>query len=159
MGYRILVAFDGSEQAGRAVNKALEFFGPVDDAQIDIVCALSYGSITSTHESSPAVPINGLGSFYCEQGDIADSIALAKAETLTKLQDKLADTFVGAKCTVTYNAVVASSIAEGIADFAAEAQSDMIFMGCRGLGRVRAAIGSVSLALLKETPTPVMLIK
>lgn len=159
MGYRILVAFDGSEQAGRAINKALEFFGPVADAQIDVVCALSYGGIASTRDSSPAVPLNGLGNFYCEQGDIADSIASAKAETLAKLQNNLAPTFANAQCSVTYNAVVASSIAEGIADFAAEAQSDMIFMGCRGLGRVRAAIGSVSLALLKETPTPVMLIK
>ena len=46
-----------------------------------------------------------------------------------------------------------------ICDYAKENDIDCIFMGRRGLGGIRAALGSVSTAVLRNTDLPVMVVK
>jgi nucleotide-binding universal stress UspA family protein len=104
-------------------------------------------------------PLNGLGTYFCDQTDIADSIAAAKNEAIANMTERLAPRFANCACDIKYTAVVGSNIAEGIVDYAEEANVDLIIMGCRGLGAVRAAIGSVSQAVLRQVPMPVMLLK
>lgn len=48
--------------------------------------------------------------------------------------------------------------AEVIADIARREHADMIVMASRGLGRVRAAIGSTVLELLQDAPCPVLVV-
>lgn len=48
---------------------------------------------------------------------------------------------------------------EVIADYAKEQKVDCIVMGRRGLGAIRAALGSVSSAVLRSVDLPVMVVK
>jgi nucleotide-binding universal stress UspA family protein len=63
--------------------------------------------------------------------------------------------FEGADLEVRYEAREGHA-AEVVGDLARERGADVIVMGSRGLGRVRAAIGSTVLDLLHDAPCPVL---
>ena len=50
------------------------------------------------------------------------------------------------------------SPAEALASYAAEHGADLVVVGPRGLGRLRAALGSVTTKLLHDAPCPVLVV-
>ena len=49
--------------------------------------------------------------------------------------------------------------AADILSYAEKVDADLIVMGSRGLGAIRGVLGSVSYAVLREAPMPVLVIK
>ena len=49
--------------------------------------------------------------------------------------------------------------AADILGYAEKVNADLIVMGSRGLGAIRGVLGSVSYAVLREAPMPVLVIK
>lgn len=67
------------------------------------------------------------------------------------------DAFEGADLDVSYE-TRRGRPAEVLADVAREHDADLIVMGSRGLGRMRAAVGSAVLDLLHDAPCPVLVV-
>lgn len=153
----ILVPYDKSEHAHSALATAIEMaskeekasvtvlyvtgFMNFDDPNIDVVARMA-GIPTVTKEDVAAARENFLKA--CEQEvrediesldlDIPDNVAFD-----IKLESGQA---AGAICT-----------------YATKWDIDCIVMGRRGLGAVRAAIGSVSFAVLRDLDLPVFIVK
>ena len=129
----VLVAYDGSDAARRAIQKTAELLGSRRAVVLTVwKPGLSVDEVSDTQGQARAERI-------AEEGDeLAQSLGL-QAETLA----------VAAKGTV----------AETIIERARERDVAAIIVGSRGLSGIRARLeGSVSMAVLKESPSPVLIV-
>lgn len=159
MKYRkILAAFDKSDQATDAVKAA------VDLALDDPACTVSVLAVMPSMTDSMA--FSGL------DGDILGATNMSfDGELLGQMQDNamthemsdmqaaLADIVapLGDRCTMSIS--FSSSPATGILGFSKKNDCDLIVMGSRGLGALRGLLGSVSFAVLRSAPIPVLIVK
>ena len=143
---KILVAYDGSEHAKRALNAALElvdhklaekilittsYIPDTDDPAFDVAARMS-GNMNEEVPETPA-PIEQLRK---------------ELEPTTKKYGDVVDTFV-----------TRAKPQDAIVTIATDNACDLIVMGRRGMSGISAMLGSVSKAVLANSSLPVFLVK
>jgi nucleotide-binding universal stress UspA family protein len=131
----LVVGYDGSRESDAAVEYAARRAG-------------STGRLVVVHAVAPPPTLVGVVAVGGESGDhgvaVLDALLMEHAEALT------ATTFdLEAPRATPVDALLAA---------ASEADADEIVVGCRGLGRIESALGSVSSELLRRADRPVVVI-
>ena len=151
----ILVPYDKSDSAKRALETALDFAALNEEARVTLFFAAP-------------VPEFATGEFMAASR-MSGSIRLTP-EDIDRMQQDYLD-FERATLDEDIQAVIAEQgeklkvvVGQGkpskaILDFAAEDKSDLIVMGCRGLNAVAGMLGSVSYAVLRNANSPVLVEK
>lgn len=156
MGYRnLLVAYDGSVSAGKAVESAFSLVGDRPEAHVTImrICGLR----EEEEGDFSFAELNAAGHEVT-----SDDYRAAQREYLERKLDSLKEAIMpyaeGVRSQVTCH-VEQGKPAKRIIEYAEEHGCDLIVMGCRGLNAVRGVLGSVSYAVLRTSPVPVLIAK
>ncbi len=155
---RIMIAYDGSDTAKKALNYVEYMLPHQAHTELDIVAISNY--------TVPTVP-----SWYGIASDFQpidpetvvsvrdEHLKREQAQIVEELKDIL-DKFNDYNGEIKVEVLTQGlSIADTLLDYASENQCDLIVMGSRGLGPVRAAFGSVSYQILHNATMPVMVVK
>ena len=158
MGYRnLLVAYDGSESAGKAVESAFKLVGDRRNVSARLVQHNICGLREEEEGDFSFAELNAAGHEVT-----SDDYRAAQREYLERkldvLKDDIAPYLRGYRNQVTCH-VEQGKPAKRIIEFAEEHGCDLIVMGCRGLNAVRGVLGSVSYAVLRTSPVPVFIAK
>lgn len=158
MGFKnILVPYDNSEHAQRALKEAIELVGDDAEAAIHVVEVaappqdLVYSSLSK----------NGFGMGVSSVGklDFATLVEQRNEKDDEKLQDAIGDMVKNFPGTLTAEVIFGIYTIETITDAAEHYDCDLIVMGSRGLGAIRGALGSVSYGVLRTAEIPVLVVK
>jgi nucleotide-binding universal stress UspA family protein len=133
---QVVVGYDGSDRARKALDAARRVAAP--GARVKVVYA---------HRVPPEL------TYYEFFQDVLAELERGAQETVESARDA----FEGADLDVSYE-TRRGRPAEVLADIAREHDADLIVMGSRGLGRMRAAVGSAVLDLLHDAPCPVLVV-
>ncbi len=152
----ILVPYDGSDHAQRALAMAADLAADAPDAKINIV------NVIATSDFSPKY---GKGNPFWHPYDSMDEasyskmISDAKQSAIIDLKADLALMLekLGDKAVV--DVITSAGTGAGVVDYAADHDCDVIVMGSRGLGGIRGLLGSVSYSVLGESDLPVIVVK
>ena len=147
----LLVPFDGSDSAYRAVEAAMEM-GRVA-GQVDIT-VLTVRKMSDSEVSTYDVAARLAGMAATSDGrarqdaqsEAGQSTVQSYFESLPENIDLKIDAIRG-------------NPSDAIVDYARDHKIDCIVMGSRGLGGIRAVLGSVSTAVLRDTAVPVLIVK
>jgi nucleotide-binding universal stress UspA family protein len=133
----IVVGFDGSDHAREALRRA---------------CALAAEGSSVTVLTAYRIPPEVRQYEFFE--DLVGAFRQAAEETLAGAREIVPD---GAPFEVRY-VTAEGAAAVVLAACARERGADLIVVGTRGLGRLRAALGSVTMRLLHDPPCPVLVV-
>lgn len=137
----ILLPVDGSENAARAVQRAIELSKETDTK---LLLVTAFPPIVSGNVKS-FFSAEEIQSYYQEEGQKA--LAPGKA-------------MLDAAGVAYESEVLVGPVAQSIADYAKKKQADTIIMGTRGLGTVTGMLlGSVTTKVLSLVDIPVLLVK
>ena len=142
----ILVPFDGSKHAMRAIKAAIGLVRDTD-SKVTILNVVSMSVAPTISESDPVVGSTPTYIDYKDYEDLYD-------DSLKKQREKMI-TAVQAE----FNTIAHPSAVQAIADYCEAHNCDMIVMGRRGLGAIRGILGSVSSGVLRSTDLPVLTVK
>lgn len=155
----ILVPYDGSRQAQDAFKMAIDLAKESQNTTIKVV------KIVDAKALSQAVGAKGGETFDSNitidvdptkyNSQMEAGIAAAQA-ILTSDINELAKDYTGP---VETTVLPSNDPARRIVEFADGNDIDLIIMGRRGLGAIRGMLGSVSTAVLRDTPIPVLTVK
>lgn len=142
-----LVPFDGSSSAYHAVNTAIEVgAGETIDVTILQVQRMNDNDITTF---DVAAKLANLAAANSNAGD-------SKASTQSFIQDYFES--LGENVNVSI-VVQRGAPADVICQYARDNDIDCIVMGRRGIGGIRAVLGSVSTAVLRDSDLPILVVK
>ena len=139
----IMVPFDGSEHATRAILAAKYLAKTIEGAKIHVVTVVPAGSFDM-----------GVAEVEEYQSVLEKKAAAGKERLVEEVAGIIAE---GEG--VTIEAVVSTSPIEGITRYAEKNGIDLIIMGSRGKGGLRGMLGSVSYGVLHAASMPVMTVK
>lgn len=154
----IMVAYDGSEPSQEALVVAKDMAGEDPEATIHIVSIIPVG-MTGVGVESPISPITGMSQIFPDMSAYEAMMDNSRQSTIESVREQIGDMFEDVACNVTIGAYASNKASSGIVDYAKEHSVDMIVMGRRGLGALRAMLGSVSYAVLHEADIPVVTVK
>lgn len=153
----ILVPFDGSEPSQRALQAALQMSSadtPVVVTVLKVAAPMNFDD--STFEI--AARMAGVPKIDAELLDATRSNY--NNEHRKGIQDQIQKFFASVPANIDIQIVVENGRPqEVICDYANDNDIDCIVMGRRGLGAIRAALGSVSFAVLRGVDLPVLVVK
>ena len=142
----ILVPFDGSKHAMRAIKAAIGLVRDTD-SKVTILNVVSMSVAPTISESDPVVGSTPTYIDYKDYEDLYDdSLKKQREKMITAVQ-------------VEFNTIAHPSAVQAIADYCEAHNCDMIVMGRRGLGAIRGILGSVSSGVLRSTDLPVLTVK
>lgn len=154
----IMVPYDGSEHAARALAYAEKLAAALPDAHVFIVHVMPSDMVDAEDlddgGSLNGVPL-GLIDRSAYQGLVERAIDRARDKVAAALQDDIA----GMGDAVTVDVVADPSAADAIVYYAKTHDIDLIVMGRRGLGALRGMLGSVSYSVLHAADMPVLTVK
>ena len=148
----VVVAYDGSDQALAAVKKAAEIVGGEEDAKLHVV-------FVTTHPNAQLPANFNSASFLLSVEDIMALYNKTIAEETEKVKEGIGDALDSLGDKATIEVIPGYTPAADILGYAEKVKADLIVMGSRGLGAIRGVLGSVSYAVLREAPMPVLVIK
>ena len=153
----VVVAYDGSDQALAAVKKAAEIVGSEEAAKLHVV-------FVTTHPNAQLPANFNSASFDPQQYllSVEDIMALYNKtidEETEKVKEGIGDSLDSLGDKATIEVIPGYTPAADILGYAEKVNADLIVMGSRGLGAIRGVLGSVSYAVLREAPMPVLVIK
>lgn len=158
MGFKnILVPFDESDHAKNALKEAIKLAGNNPEATIHVVEIMAppqdlvYSSINQAGF--------GMGVSLVSQEDFAHVVEQRNEESDSKLHESIKDLVEGFPGTLNAEVIFGIYTVETIVETAQHYDCDIITMGCRGLGALRGAIGSVSYGVLRASHIPVLVVK
>ena len=138
---RILVAFDGSQQAEKAFEYALEF---------SKLCPGAAPEVTVISVAQPPEPID-----IVEMDAVIDNATQHYEELFKRLRDKAREKNVEIK-----TSVAVGHPADQIVKYAAENNCDMVIVGQRGKSKIQSwLLGSVSKRVATYAPCTVTIVK
>lgn len=135
--YKVLVAYDGSEPAKRAIEVMRGISENSPETEVILVHVMRLFSSGAAAAGIDTVVM-----------DDAPDIRSELEEVAASLPNK-----------VDIQILKGSSPADLILNCAQEKGADLIVMGSRGMGGVKGFLGSVSYAVVKESPITVMIAK
>lgn len=153
----VVVAYDGSDQALAAVKKAEEIVEGEPEAKLHLV-------FVTTHPNAQLPANFNSASFDPQQyllsvEDIMDLYNKTIQEETDKVKEGIGATLDALGDRAKIEVVPGYTPAADILSYAEKEKADLIVMGSRGLGAIRGVLGSVSYAVLRESPIPVLVIK
>jgi nucleotide-binding universal stress UspA family protein len=153
----VVVAYDGSDQALAAVNKAAEIVKDSEGAKLHVV-------FVTTHPNAQLPANFNSASFDPQQYllSVEDIMALYNktiSEETEKVQEGVGSAIASLGDAAQIEVIPGYTPAADILSYAEKVSADLIVMGSRGLGAIRGVLGSVSYAVLRESPMPVLVIK
>ena len=153
----IVVAYDGSDHALQAVKKAAEMVKGDPEAKLHLV-------FVTTHPNAQLPANFNSASFDPQQyllavEDIMDLYNKTIAEETDKVKAGIGDALDDLGDQAEIEVIPGYTPAADILSYAEKIKADLIVMGSRGLGAIRGVLGSVSYAVLRESPIPVLVIK
>lgn len=153
----VVVAFDGSDQALAAVKKAAEIVSEIQDSKLHVV-------FVTTHPNAQLPANFNTASFDPQQyllsvDDIMDLYNKTIEEETSKVKEGLNGAIDSLGDRAEVAVVPGYTPAADIMAYAEKVDADLIVMGSRGLGAIRGVLGSVSYAVLRESPIPVLVNK
>lgn len=154
----ILVPYDGSKHADRALDVAGDFLRSNPEARVHVI-NITYVALDAA-DFNPDPPnedeqYNLLGfemyedAFDQEQKAAHHRMVQAAREILADIDPSR----------ITCDTIIRPSAVEGIEDYAKRMKCDLIVMGRRGLGGLRQFVGSVTKEVLHRVDLPVLTIK
>lgn len=153
----ILVPFDGSDCARRALSTAIEL--GTGSVPVDVTVLQVTGMADFDYSSfEVAARMAGLGDLDERQVDeLRENYLSASRE---QMHEQVSEYFDSLPENVDIKIVVKrGNPRDIICEYAKENDIDCIVMGRRGLSGIRGALGSVSTAVLRGTDLPVLVIK
>lgn len=137
---RILVAYDGSENAKRALLQGIEL-AKLFNSRLFVVEAID---VTVFYNAGILPPLSALKDLEKKaKADMAEATELAKSQGVDVITD-----------------VIEGDPATSVLDYAEKNNVDLIVVGSRGLSRFKKVfLGSVSTAILNHAKVPVMVVK
>jgi nucleotide-binding universal stress UspA family protein len=142
-----LVPFDGSPSAYRAVNTAMEIgAGETIDVTVLQVQRMNDNDITTFDVAAK------LANLATAENDAPQS----KASTQSFIQDYFDSLGENVNISIV---VERGAPADVICQYARDHDIDCIVMGRRGIGGIRAVLGSVSTAVLRDSDLPILVVK
>ena len=153
----ILVPYDGSASADKALAAAFGMgIGP-DPIDITVLHVTSVDNLDRT-QFKVAMRMAGLTEDDCLKLDALRDRGLTAYRE--QMQERVQEFFAGLPQNIDVKIVVKRGVPrEVIPAYAAENSIDCIVMGRRGRGGIRATLGSVSTAVLRNTDLPVLVVK
>lgn len=152
----ILVPFDGSKHAMRAIKAAIGLVRDTD-SKVTILNVVSMSVAPTISESDPVVGSTPTYIDYKDYEDLYDdSLKKQREKTIAAVQAEFPDL---PQDQVEFNTIAHPSAVQAIADYCEAHNCDMIVMGRRGLGAIRGILGSVSSGVLRSTDLPVLTVK
>ena len=155
---RILVPFDGSDHAFRALDAACDLLRDSPDSQMRVITIVPAPAVNVSKavlrsgNSRPPVAL-------MDMNDYAEVIAQAIEDERARLADKVGGAIAEFGERAQVDAIPNLSAVEGITQYAKNNDVDLIIMGRRGLGTLRGALGSVSYGILRSADVPVLTVK
>ena len=150
----IVVAYDGSDHALQAVKKAAEMGKGDPEAKLHLVFVTTH-QLPANFNSASFDPQQYLLSVE----DIMDLYNKTIAEETDKVKAGIGDALDDLGDQAEIEVIPGYTPAADILSYAEKIKADLIVMGSRGLGAIRGVLGSVSYAVLRESPIPVLVIK
>ncbi len=135
--YRVLVAYDGSEPSERALEMVSRMV--VNDTDMEVILVHAVLLFSS--------------------GAAATGIDTVLLDDVSPIQDKLQSIASSLASNARIKILRGSSPADLIVRCAIEEECDLIIMGSRGRGGVKGYLGSVSYAVVKDSPISVLIAK
>ncbi len=135
--YRVLVAYDGSEPSERALEMVSRMV--VNDTDMEVILVHVVLLFSS--------------------GAAATGIDTVLLDDISPIQDKLQSIASSLASNARIKILRGSSPADLIVRCAIEEECDLIIMGSRGRGGVKGYLGSVSYAVVKDSPISVLIAK
>lgn len=135
--YKVLVAYDGSEPAKRAIEVMRGISEHSPETEVILVHVMRLFS----------------------SGAAAAGIDTVVMDDAPDIRSELEEVAASLPSKVDIQILKGSSPADLILNCAQEKGADLIVMGSRGMGGVKGFLGSVSYAVVKESPITVMIAK
>ena len=155
----ILVPYDGSEHAFRAVDYAKDLAEMAGEGtHVTVVHVVTAGMVDS-HDLDGEGTLNGVPLGLVDRDEYQGLVEKATDRVKVEIEEKLHDIIVEAGAAVTVDVVADPSAADAIIYYAKTHDADLIVMGRRGLGALRGMLGSVSYGVLHGTDVPVLTVK
>ena len=153
----VVVAYDGSDHALAAVTKAAELVKDDADAKLHLV-------FVTTHPNAQLPANFNSASFDPQQyllsvEDIMNLYNKTIEEETEKVREGIGSVLDSLGDRAAIEVIPGYTPAADILSYAEKVDADLIVMGSRGLGAIRGVLGSVSYAVLREAPMPVLFIK
>ena len=144
----VVVAYDGSDHALAAVTKAAELVKDDAGAKLHLV-------FVTTHPNAQ-LPANFNSASFDPQLNLYNKTIEEETEKVREGIGSVLDD-LGDRAAI--EVIPGYTPAADILSYAEKVDADLIVMGSRGLGAIRGVLGSVSYAVLREAPMPVLVIK
>lgn len=145
---KVVLPFDGSPSAGRAVAYVIDLAARGANARIGV-------DLINVQDATVDLP----GAFVRDAADVAEQLAKSALQQGTKLLAKPLATLERANLKVS-SKVLLGEPADEIAAYARDSGADAIVMGTRGLGVVGGLVlGSVASKVVHLVKVPVTLVK
>ncbi len=153
----VVVAYDGSDQALAAVKKAAEIVKGSEGAKLHVV-------FVTTHPNAQLPANFNSASFDPQQyllsvEDIMSLYNKTIGEETEKVKEGIGNAIDSLGDAAKIEVIPGYTPAADILSYAEKEDADLIVMGSRGLGAIRGVLGSVSYAVLRESPVPVLVVK
>jgi len=140
--HHILVAYDGSEAAEKALKQAIQLVGHASGNRLT-VAYVRYRSIIAVEGIAWAVP-----------GDYEERVRQYEETMLEKAASAIAHIAYASTILLT------GSPASALLEYAEAHNCDLIVMGSRGLGPIKEwMLGSVSHHVVQQSKVPVLIVK
>ncbi|WEK54464.1 MAG: universal stress protein [Candidatus Cohnella colombiensis] len=139
----IVVAFDGSKAASKALDKAVELVKLLPDTKLTVVHSYDFPRLYIA-DGFVSAPVSVNQDYY----ELAE-------KTLEDAKSRLVEAGVKAEVVL-----LRGGAAEVILDYVKKNGSDLIVVGSRGLGGIREfVLGSVSHNIVQHATIPVLVVK
>ena len=156
---KIMVPFDGSDHARRALEVAKDMVLEDADAKLYVVSVTASTVAQSVSGTDGGQQIAGVPMFLAEKEEYKHLVDSVLDQQRTALSEQVGDAIAELGDRAVVDVAVAPSPADGIVDYVQKNGCDLIVMGRRGLGALRGMLGSVSYGVLHSADVPVMTIK
>lgn len=155
---KIMVPYDSSEPAQRALAVALDFAKGSPEVQVDIVRIVPADEIPMWMEDGTTL-FGGLSHAYFDANQYKEVMDGLMTRARGEMVEKISPVIAGMEDQVEMVAITRQAIAAGICEYAEDNACDLVVMGSRGLGGVRSILGSVSYSVLHNLDVPVTIVK
>lgn len=152
----VLVPFDESEHSESALHTAFSLVGDDAQARVHVVEVVSLSALPSPTFASASMedPFSVM-----TEVDYGEMLGIIIERVRTNLDEVASRAKDNAVCEIKTAAQIASSPVDGIAEYVAANNIDLVIMGRRGLGALRGMLGSVSYGVLRSVDVPVLTVK
>jgi nucleotide-binding universal stress UspA family protein len=156
---RILVPFDNSESARNALKTALDLADGVEGAHVCVLSVIEWHDYNA-ETFKIASRMSGVVGDGLDMNAISEIDAEAEQTASMQIEREISDIVNQSDSSVDVEiAVVNGSPHDTIVAYASDLDYDCICMGHRGIGAIRAMLGSVAFSVLQKANRPVLVVK